>query len=580
MKTFQFLSAYKWHLLVLLTFAGSLYYYFNIRTAADTTLSPSFYVINTVERGEVTSGIQTTGDIVAAQKLDIDVYKQLSRIDVVNVQNGSHVSGGDVLLSFDKSDAYVNTQSARVAVAAAALALETEQTNATDPNTQIRTLENQILGYQKTITDAEQSLKDAYRNFLNENLEAVPQTGQEKRLADKNVPAITGRYVSEIQGQYVVEIYGSGADSGFSYRVSGLESSTGPLIFGKANDIGTRGLKMTFPSDIRNSDTWVIHIPNGTIATYVETKQDYNDTVANLEKTIRDATVNLANTKQELNDLKLTDSNSYRDLNVEKAQTTLSEAQQKLSKTYDVVQDRDIVAPFSGTVEGMENVVVGATPTGGSEDTINLGTLISDEFLTTFTLSATDVSKVEVGQKVKVTITSFTEQPTFSATITQISSLPESTGVAQYAVQALLDYDRTSADIVLREGMLADIEVVEKESSDSLRVPTSAITYEQGTPKVTVVDSLTSDQQQQVARMGIVRTQGTTLPTYTKTVKLGIVGKYYVEILDGLAEGDLVVESSLDQNTSSQNSVVEQAHFPGSGGGTRTTGTDQRPTGG
>src|SRR3990167_8154469 len=101
----------------------------------------------------------------------------------------------------------------------------------------------------------------------------------------------------------------------------------------------------------------------------------------------------------------------------------------------------------------MENVVAGATPTGGTSDTINLGTLISDEFLTTFSLVATDVAKVSVGQKVKVTVTSFAEQPVFEATITQISSLPESTGVAQYEIQAKLEYDRTTAELVLREGM-------------------------------------------------------------------------------------------------------------------------------
>ncbi|MBP6881120.1 MAG: efflux RND transporter periplasmic adaptor subunit [Candidatus Pacebacteria bacterium] len=566
MKAVRSLFTYRWYLFALIVFAGSLYY-FNIRTPDETTAAPSFYVINAVDRGEVSSGIQTTGDIVAAQKLDIDVYKQLSRIDVVNVQNGSHVQAGEVLLSFDKNDAYVDTESARVAVAEAALALETEQTNATDPNTEIRTLENQILGYQKTIDDAEQSIKDAYRDFLNESLEVVPHSSQEKALADVTEPTLSGRYVNDEEGTYTIEIYNSGAESGFSYRVSGLESSTQSLLSDKTNDLGSRGLKISFPDSIRSGDKWIVEIPNTSIATYTETKQNYEETIAGLEKTIRDATVSLTNTKQELSDLKLTDTSNYRDLNVEKAETALAEARQRLSQNYDVVQERDIVAPFSGTVEGMENVVVGATPTGGSEDTIHLGTLISDEFLTTFTLSATDVSKIEVGQKVKVTVTSFAEQPTFTAIITQISSLPDSTGVAQYEVQALLDYDRTAATVVLREGMLADIEVVEKENSNTLRVPTSAITYEQGVPKVTVVDQLTEQQKQQVDRLGIVRTEGATLSTYQVTVELGIIGKYYAEVISGIEEGTMLVSSSL--NESSESVVSETRMGPGSGEGQR-----------
>ena len=222
----------------------------------------------------------------------------------------------------------------------------------------------------------------------------------------------------------------------------------------------------------------------------------------------------------------------------------------------------------------MENVVVGATPTGGTSDTINLGTLISDEFLTTFSLGATDVAKVAVGQKVKVTVTSFSEQPVFEAVITQISSLPESTGVAQYEVQALLTYDRNTAELTLREGMLADIEVVEEEESDALRVPTSAVTYELGQPKVTVVDQLTEEQQQQASRIGIVRTEGLAINTYDVEVEVGIVGQYFVEILNGLNEGDIISVSSLTDSNVDDESVVQQAGFgPGTGGG------GQRPDG-
>lgn len=566
MKSVTFIRNHKWHLVAILLFSIGVYYFTN--SSSDTTSTSSFYVVQAVDRGEVTSGIETTGDIIAAQKLDIDVYKQLSRIDVVNVQNGSHVEAGDVLISFDKSDAYVDTQSAQVAVAEAALELETERANATDPNTQIRSLQNQIVGYQKTIADAAQDIDDAYRDFLNEDLEVDAHPGEETTLADRTEPALSGRYVHDEQGTYIIEVYASGADSGYSYRVSGLESATEQAILGKAVALGTRGLFITFPNSTKSGDKWIVRVPNTSIATYSETLEAYDSQVATLKKTISDAEVNIANAQQELNDLEQTDSRSYRDLAVEKAETSLAEARQRLSQNYDVVQERDIVAPFSGTVEGMENVVVGATPTGGSEDSISLGTLISDEFLTTFSLSATDVSKVSVGQKVKVTVTSFSEQPTFDAYITQISSLPESSGVAQYEVQALLEYDRPTADIILREGMLADIEIVEEEKTDTLRIPTSAITYEQGTPKVTIVDELTEQQQQQVARMGIVRTDGTTLPTYTTEVELGIIGQYYVEVVSGVSEGDLLVSTSLDQS-SSQSVVSETRIGPGSGGGQR-----------
>ncbi len=560
----------KWYIIITAIFAVGMYYYFNIYSTQAAEEPVSFYVVDAVERGEVTSGIQTTGDIVAAQKLDIDVYKQLSRIDVVNVQNGSHVDANDVLISFDKSDAYVDTQSSKASVAEAALSLQTAQTNASDPNTQISIKENQIVGYQKIITDAEQDKVDAYRNFLNEDLEVTPHTDRYSALDDRTEPLLSGRYVNDTEGQYIIEVYASGADSGYSYRVSGLETMAESVIFGKAVNLGSRGLKITFPDDTKTNDKWIVYVPNTEIATYFETEKNYKETVANLERIIADAKVNLVNTEQELQNLQEVDTGSYRDLTIEKAEANLAVANQRLYENYDIVQERDIVAPFSGTVEGMENVVVGATPTGGTSDTINLGTLISDEFLTTFSLGATDVAKVSVGQKVMVTVTSFAQQPVFEAIITQISSLPESTGVAQYEVQALLTYDRATSETILREGMLADIEVVEEEKQDALRVPTSAITYEQGSAKVTVVDQLTEEQQQQAARLGIIRTEGTTVDTYDVDVELGITGQYFVEIISGLNEGDIIVASTLSETTTEP--VVQQAGFGLPGGGTRPTG--------
>jgi multidrug efflux pump subunit AcrA (membrane-fusion protein) len=578
MKAFTILNKLKWYIVTVVVLVGGLYYYFAVYSAKDSTEGASFYVVETVEKGDVSSGIRTTGDIIAASKLDIDVYKQLSRIDVVNVQNGGHVEAGDVLISFDKSDAHVETQSSKVAVVEAELALQNERETSKDPNTAIRTKENEIAGFKKVIADSEQDLAvDAYRDFLNEDLEVIAHPDRYVSLDDRTEPTLTGRYVGEAKGQYVVEVYGSGAESGFSYRVTGLESMTGSVIFDKPNNLGTRGLKITFPDDTRSNDKWVVYVPNTQIATYTETEQTYNETVAKLQKTITDAKVDLSNAEQELKNLKATDGLSYRNLSLEKAEASLAEARQRLSENYDVVQDRNIIAPFSGTVEGMANVVAGATPVGGTEDSINLGVLISDDFLTTFTLGATDVANIEVGQKVKVTVTSFSDKPEFVAHITQISSLPDADGVAKYKVQALLEYDRKTALIILREGMLADIEIVEEEKSGVLRVPTSAITYVGGVPKVSVVDTLTEAQKLEVAQTGIIRTDVTPLATYDVEVTLGITGKFYAEVVSGLSEGAIIVSTSL-ANAGSSESVVTQADpgpddNEGSGGGGQSGGS-------
>lgn len=521
--------------------------YMMIRPAA-TDQAQSFSVVQAIGRGEVSSGIETTGEIVAAQKLDLDVYKQLSRIDVVNIQNGRHVNKGDVLISFDKSDANVSARSSAVSVAEAELNLDVAEANKSDPNTQIRTLENQIAGYKKSITDA-------YHDFLNESLEVKPSRNL-TYLLDGTVPTLSGRYVGGIEGEYVIEVYASQAASGYSFWVSGIENASGTVVPQKAVALGTKGLKITFPTTVRAGDRWVVRIPNTDIGTYAEAQADY-------EKTVADIQVNLANAEQDLADLKQTDSGAYRDLNVEQASLTLAKARQQLAENYDAIRERDIVAPFAGSVQDMQNVVVGATPTGGTEDSISLGTLVSDEYLVTFTLDAADAAKVSVGQKVEVKVTSYAAQPVFTATITEVSSLPASSGVAQYDVSAKLDYDAQTAQTLLREGMLADVLVVQEAKQDVLRVPTAAISYVDGHPTVQVVDTLTEAQEKQFEHMGIVRTDGTTIATYPVTVELGVAGRFYTEIVSGLKEGDRIVTTATTLSANTGATVQQGFGIPG-----------------
>ncbi len=430
----------------------------------------------------------------------------------------------------------------------------------TDPNTEVRTLQNKIATYEKALVDSAQDIKDAYQDFLNTDLVVDVALSDKSRLLGATRPTLSGRYVGTVEGMYTIEVYSSNSKSGYSYRVSGLESYTGSVVIGSPVDLGNRGLKITFPSSTKHSDTWVVRVPNTGIATYADTKRAYERTVADLKEQIVSTKVSLANAEQELEDMLSTDTSSYRNLHVEKAVATVNSTQQKLAENYDAISERDIVAPFAGTIQDMENVVVGATPTGGSEDTISLGTLISDEFLTTFTLSATDVAKVSVGQKVNVTITSFSEQPVFTAHITEISSLPSSDGVAQYEVRAKIEYDHASSSVKLREGVLADIEIIEEEKENALRVPVSAITYVDGKPTVQVVDTLTDAQKKEIETMSILRTaRDATLPSYAKTITLGIYGTYYAEVTGGLTGGEYILITATP--TATDTSVVEQAGF-------------------
>jgi len=511
---------------------------FIMRSGEDETTA-TFAVVEEVSRGEVSSGIQTTGTIVAAQKLDLNVYKQVKRIEAVNVVNGGSVVAGDVILAFDKSSANVGAQSTQVRVVEAELALQQEQENFTDPNIAIRTLQQEIADMRVANQQAEQDKKDAYKTFLNANL--VPEPGRRSQLG-KNRPVITGFYNGQEAGEYAISVFTSSTESGYSFSLKGtLSGSGGSVVFNRSVDLGNGGLKITFLEDTNALDEWIIAVPNTYAPEYETTKVVYEEALVTLANTVARNNVSIANKEQEIVDLQFAEDAGSRDLAIKKARADLAEAQVSLSEQFEVIQDQNIVAPFSGTIEGMENVVQGATPSRETNDPISLGTLISDQFLAEFSLGAVDVAKIAVGQRVLVTVTSFPNIPPLEAFVTEISSLPESDSTAQYEVLALITLPEDTTGVDLREGLLADIEIVQEQVADVIRVPKTALSFKNGNATVEVIDTVTEEQQQVIDRLGIIRSEAEVFPTYPVDVTVGLSGVFYAEITEGLSEGMVVI---------------------------------------
>lgn len=552
---------------ILIVFAAG--YYIASRQASSDKTDASAMVVHTAESGTVSTGIETTGTIEAAEILDLNVYKTTNRIDVLAVENGMYVETGDLLFAFDQSDVAVDISESQLTVREAQLAYTQEKESAVEPNTTIASLTNEIAVMEQRLSDYKQDRRDALRTFLNEYLEAEPSEDRFDQQVDRAAPTVGGLYASTEQGEYRIRVYASAAASGYSFTVRGLESGAYELFPGAEVDLGTRGLTITFPNlqAIQNRDEWVIAVPNTGAPEYITNLEDYEDAMQNIEESIETDTVSLNNKRTQLAQTERTDTGEDRDLAVDSAQLAIERAQVNLERNLETLNERRITAPFAGTVEGMENVVVGATPKNDNSDSIDLGVLISDTFLVTFSLSATDVDKVSVGQQVNVTLTSLPESMPLSATIVEISSLPDSSSVAQYSVKAEIQpYDETETR--LRDGMLADIVIVQSQVQNVLRVPTSALTYKEGKAYVTIVEGLTEAQSVQAARMGIVRKSDTATPaTYTREIALGLRGTYYAEVTDGLTGGEIIVITQTSSDDTAGTDAV-RAGF-GSGAGMR-----------
>ena len=201
---------------------------------------------------------------------------------------------------------------------------------------------------------------------------------------------------------------------------------------------------------------------------------------------------------------------------VDESAANLEVAQAKLALAQATAQRLKIVAPFDG-IAGIRGVNVGDYLKDGA-DIVNIEDL--DAVYVDFRLPERLQSKVRPGQTAQVT---FDALPgvRYAALVQAISPQIDADGRA-IAVRGCIDNRR----LQLRPGMFARVTTVFSERSDALVVPEEAIVPDGTSPYVLkVVEG--KEPGSQVTR----RTP----------VQLGVRSPGWVEILDGLSAGDLVV---------------------------------------
>lgn len=502
----------------------------------------SYSVIEQVTRGDVYTGIKANGKIVVANKLDLDVYKKDIRINKVSIKNGSRVKKGDLLLSFEKDDLQQSLTSASLAVQNARFSLEDEQIKSIRQDTELDTTEDLLSDVQKDIADYQKTLDRARYDYYSNNMKIEPADGEEDRLELVEKPTITGIYTGP-KAEYLIEVYSSNTSSGKSFRFSGPEDGADSVYKGgQKTSFGKYGLSVVFPNGTRSGDKWKIVIPSVETEQEKRAEDDYHEKIRQIKKSYEK---NILTEKNLKNDALLYGEKQKRPLaqmRVQESRLALSRARETYKNIQKQIAERTIIAPFDGVITGMKNVVVGTKPGSDSATVVKLGNLVSDSYLIEFSLSLADLSKIKEGQSVNVNIPSRMDISSIRAEISEISILPNGSGLAQYDVKAIIDPTTVPDDFQLREGVSADIEVINSEKKDVLRVPKAAVRYENGNPFVLrVLDNDKKDVE--LADDGIVNLNDSQLQTEKINLELGLKGKNYDELVSGLEEGNRIVST-------------------------------------
>lgn len=276
---------------------------------------------------------------------------------------------------------------------------------------------------------------------------------------------------------------------------------------------------------------------------------------------------------------------------IESAQLELEQAQVELKLAQEKLEFYTIKAPFDGVAVTVANLDPGDSVKAGASIAVMMDT---SQWTFDLSIDELDISKVETGQKVKVTADAL-EDETVEGTVTAVAPEGESTnGVTSYNVTVTIPGVEN-----LKSGMNVDaiIQIYTKE--DALLVPVEAL-QKRGDGYIVWVrkagaktggqsispESKDPAQGENQASGGnpampsgnLARASGkasdnnyysgaTPVP-----VKVGMHNETYAEITEGLSEGDTVILPALVSNSGSGTTSTENrggAGFavPGMGGG-------------
>lgn len=230
---------------------------------------------------------------------------------------------------------------------------------------------------------------------------------------------------------------------------------------------------------------------------------------------------------------------------LEDAEYNYDTAESSLSKTESDLAETVITAPMDGIVVGEPKTAGTMAVQGNSNPTVIMTIADLSRKQIIAKVDETDIGSVKVGQKATFTVDSYTDR-TFTATVSKISqtdvtntwninstnntssSSSSSASVIYYYV--VLDVD--DPDGVLLPAMTARVEIVTGEREDAMVVPISALKTDSTGSYVMVANG--KEQEKRYVSTGIYSTE-------------------YVEIIDGLTDGDKVAISYKSGSSSNSN---------------------------
>ena len=442
-------------------------------------------VTQIVTRTEVSDTLQLAGTIDVDRRVDLG-FATSGRISDVLIQKGEQVERGQTIARIDQNQLQASLIQARANQVVTEVDTRSELD---DSSTDLSTIEAQ----QNAL------VQGAFDAYLSGDLQAYLNKETGRNLT---APIITGTYLGSQEGEYILEMYSSGANSGYSFRLSGLESGTYSAELYQPGKVGSLGLYMQLRQGVNYNNTkWAILVPNVRSSTYISRKSAYENALAARDQVVTSA-------RNSVNRVNATTFDTSR------SEAQIQQARAQVNAVYAQLNDGKIVAPFDGII---------------ARNDLEIGEIVSafDPLVTVFGSNDRElklnvpeiyINKIELADSVEITLDAYPEE-TFTGTVESIDILDTLVdGVPVYETVVVLNQE----DPRIRVGMNAKARITADSKEDVLAIPQHYLLEKDGSFFVMLIDNNSNTAETKV-EPGFEGNDG------------------LVEIISGLSLGDEIV---------------------------------------
>jgi HlyD family secretion protein len=546
--------------------------------------SSTQYVTAAVEKGTLIVSVSGSGQVSASDQLDIK-SKTSGDIVYLGISKSQSVKKGQLLLQLDTADAKKAIEEADIALQTAKLDLEDLQ-NSPDQLSLIQA-ENSLTQAQESKQNAQDNLAKSYEDAFNEisnvfmdlppidtvlnnDLYSYDMSKSQENLSvyqnsillsdkTKIEPFVNGAVSSYEQARdsYDKAFAEYKATNRYADKstIEDLLNNTAQTVklmsdaarneidlvdyvvnYLSDNNLHLPAQMTQYQSDLKTNLSKLNSDLSG-LSSSQNSIQNNKDSIVSVDRTIEEKQLSLDNLKQGPTDLDI----RSKQLAVQQKQDALTQANENLSDCY-------IYAPFDGVISGV-NVKKGDSISSGTA----IANIITDQRVIDITLNEVDAAKVKVGQKATITFDALPNL-SMSGQISEVDTVGSvSQGVVSYGIKITLDVQNED----IKPGMSATADIVTDISQNALILPNSAVKSQGNSYYVELVKTDGSTAQQ---LLGTISAAAISNSITNQTVEVGLSNDTSTEIVSGLQEGDIVVSSTVSQNsTSSQTTQTRSA---------------------